>query len=180
LAYLKKHVKSLIVKLLCETRWECRIYFINAIKNEILQIINALIELTKLNTADHLVVSEVNSLIQFIERFDFLVLLCFWQDILSKVNLVSNSIQSSKMDIRTVVLLLDNCTKFLQDYKITGYTEDIKSAEKASVHQKIIVLQKDLFQPTEICIWYNEAFFIVAPWCQIPKYGPGSEKIFYF
>jgi hypothetical protein len=25
-------------------------------------------------------------------------------------------------------------------------------------------------------IWYNEAFFIVAPWCQIPKYGPGSGR----
>jgi hypothetical protein len=44
------------------------------------------------------------------------------------------------------------------------------------VHQQRIVPQKDLFQPAEICIWYNgiwynEAFFIVAPWCQISKYG---------
>jgi len=30
---LKKHVKSLTVKPLCETRWECRIDCINAIKN---------------------------------------------------------------------------------------------------------------------------------------------------
>jgi hypothetical protein len=33
--------------------------------------------------------------------------------------------QSSKMDIRTMVSLLDNYTKFLQDYRITGHTEAI-------------------------------------------------------
>jgi hypothetical protein len=38
------------------------------------------------------------------------------------------------------------------------------------VHRQRIVLQKDLFQPAEIYIWCNETFFIVAPWCQIPKY----------
>jgi hypothetical protein len=44
--------------------------------------------------------------------------------------------------------------------------------ECCCVHQQRIVLQKDPFQPAEICIWYNEAFFIVAPCYQIPKYGP--------
>jgi hypothetical protein len=40
------------------------------------------------------------------------------------------------------------------------------------VHQQQIVLQKDLFQLAEICIWYNKTFFIVAPWCQITEYDP--------
>jgi len=39
---LKNNVKSLTVKPLCENRWECRIDCINAIKNEISQIIYAL------------------------------------------------------------------------------------------------------------------------------------------
>jgi hypothetical protein len=64
LTYLKKkHVKSLTVKPHCETRWECRIDCINAIKNEISQIIDVLIELTELNTDNHLLISKANSLI---------------------------------------------------------------------------------------------------------------------
>jgi hypothetical protein len=43
------------------------------------------------------------------------------------------------------------------------------------VHQQRIVLQKDVFQSAEICIWYNEAFIIVSPWYQIPKYGPDCK-----
>jgi hypothetical protein len=45
--------------------------------------------------------------------------------------------QSSKMDIRNTVLLLDNCTKFLHDYKITGYTEAIKPAEKLALQLNV-------------------------------------------
>jgi len=45
--------------------------------------------------------------------------------------------QSSKMDIRTTVLLLDNCKKFLQDYRITGHTEAIKSAEKLALQLNV-------------------------------------------
>lgn len=46
--------------LLCKTRWKCKINCISAIKNEISQIIGALIELTELNTSEHLIISEAN------------------------------------------------------------------------------------------------------------------------
>lgn len=58
------------------------------------------IELTELSTANNLITFKVNSLIQFVKRFKYLVLLCFRVHILSKVNLVSKSMQSSKIDIR--------------------------------------------------------------------------------
>ena len=41
------------------------------------------------------------------------------------------------MDFRTSVQLLDNCTKFLQDYRITGHTEVIKSAEKIALQLNV-------------------------------------------
>lgn len=45
--------------------------------------------------------------------------------------------QNSKMDVRTAVLLLENCIKFLQDYRITGHTEAIKSAEKLALQLNV-------------------------------------------
>lgn len=56
-------------------------------------------------------------------KFDFLVMLYIWQNILSKIDLVGKSIQSSKMDVVTTVILLDNYTKFLQGYRITEYVK---------------------------------------------------------
>lgn len=47
-----------------------------------------MIELTELNTANHSIISEPNSLIQYIENFELLVILRIWQDVLSKINLV--------------------------------------------------------------------------------------------
>jgi hypothetical protein len=53
----------------------------------------------------------------------------------------------------------------------------ILNLECFCVHQQRIVIQKDLYQLAEICIWYNEAFLIVTLWCQIPKYGPDVIEI---
>lgn len=53
----------------------------NSVKNEISQIIHTLIELTELNTADYSIISEVNSLIEYIEKFNYLVMLYIWQNV---------------------------------------------------------------------------------------------------
>lgn len=126
------------------------------IKNEISQIRNALTELTELNNADHWIISEANSLIEYIEKFDFLAVLRIWQNVLLKINLVCKSMQSSKIDIGTIVLLLDNCTQFLQDYRTTGYTEALQSTEKLSL-QEIKCWTKiwnHSCKPSKTTIWF--------------------------
>jgi len=81
---------------------------------------------------DYLITTGPKMSIDYMKNFNFP------RDILSKVNLVSKSMQSSKMDIRTAVLLSDNCTKFLQDYRITGHiVEAIKSAEKLALQLNV-------------------------------------------
>lgn len=77
-----------------DTRWKSRIDVFNAIKNKIFQIIDVPEELTKLKTVDNLIISEASSLIQFMEKFDILVMLWIWQNILSKIYSVSKSMQS--------------------------------------------------------------------------------------
>lgn len=50
------------------------IRFIIAVKNEISEIRDALIELFELNTANHSIISEENSFNEYLEKFDQLVM----------------------------------------------------------------------------------------------------------
>ena len=98
--YIKKHVKSLNPKSLTETRWECRIECIKAIMFEIMEIMNALNELED-KILDATVVSEVSSLAEKIEHFEFLVIIRVWYVLLSKFNIVSKFVEKVTFDMNT-------------------------------------------------------------------------------
>lgn len=127
---LKKHVQGLSLKPLCETRWECRVECIKAIKCEILGIREALYELTEMPTLDPALRHEADTLTAQIEEYDFLVMLNVWFEILEKVNIVSKSLQNASIEIGTAVTLMKNVTDFLIDYRVNGFQKALESAKE--------------------------------------------------
>ncbi|XP_074373642.1 uncharacterized protein LOC141713991 [Apium graveolens] len=80
------NVSGLTVKSLCNTRWERQIKSAKAIRFQASQIRLPLLEL-KESSNDPKLVSEAESLISFIESFEFLLGIVIWHDILFSVNM---------------------------------------------------------------------------------------------
>ncbi|XP_038644232.1 zinc finger MYM-type protein 1-like, partial [Scyliorhinus canicula] len=105
---LKKHVKCLTAKPLCETRWECRLECVKAIKYEIIGIREALYELSEMPASDPAMRHEAETLVTQIEDYSFLVMLNVWYDVLGRVNVVSKTMQNTSVEMSTAVSLMNN------------------------------------------------------------------------
>lgn len=78
---LKANTPSLTVKPLSETRWECRVDSVKAIRYQTNGIMNALLEVAE-GTNDPTVKSEALSLANYeLQDFEFIVAMVIWYDI---------------------------------------------------------------------------------------------------
>jgi hypothetical protein len=127
---LKDHVPTLTVKPLCETRWESRIDCLKPLRYQIVEIHDALITLSEIGSSDLAIKHEAQTLATQICDFSFLVMLITWYNILYRVNIVSKSMQSSTMDLSSVVLLLKSCTEYVTEYRCTGFDKSLVDAKE--------------------------------------------------
>jgi hypothetical protein len=127
---LKKHVNRLTAKPLCETRWECRIECVKAIKYEITGIREALYELSEMPASDPVVRHEAETLVTQIEDYGFLVMINVWYDVLGRVNVVSKTMQNTSVELSTAVSLMNSVTDYLIDYRANGYEKALESAKE--------------------------------------------------
>ncbi|XP_011859233.1 PREDICTED: zinc finger MYM-type protein 1-like, partial [Vollenhovia emeryi] len=95
---LQKHVEKITPKPLSETRWECRFDSVKAIRFQVRQFRNALIEIGN-NASDNKLKIEILSIVRKINEFEFIANLIIWYEILSKINIVSKVLQNQKMQI---------------------------------------------------------------------------------
>ncbi|XP_073137913.1 uncharacterized protein [Henckelia pumila] len=130
----KDHVKGLTVKPLSQTRWESHVESVKPIKEQIAQIRDALLDLTK-ETEDPKTKSEAESLALYeLEKFEFLLGVVIWYNLLFAINTVSKFIQSKNIDIDVAIKLLQGILVFLEDYRESGFDKAIVEAkEMASV-----------------------------------------------
>jgi len=84
-------VESLTVKSLCNTRWESRIKSVKAIRYQAAEIRSALSELHKAKDTEAMAKSEAKSLFDLLGKFEFILGMVIWHDILFAVNIVSKS-----------------------------------------------------------------------------------------
>lgn len=133
---MKKYVKSLSLKKICETRWESRISSLEAVRFQYPNIIDALIKLYE-ETDDPVFASEAKSLAEHMEGFEFLFTLVIWYDILFQVNIVSKAMQSETMDISNASKLLEKCLIFVTEYRNTGYSTAIITAKDTASEAEI-------------------------------------------
>ena len=86
------NVPNLIVKSLCDTRWDSRIKSVQAIRYQAPQLRKALLELQRTSNDDPKTKSDAKSLVTALGNFEFLLGMVIWYDILFAVNLVSKKL----------------------------------------------------------------------------------------
>jgi len=124
---LQQHVKSLSVKPLSDTWWECRIESVKAVRYQTTEIRDALIEAAAA-AKEPLSRSEAESLCKELESFRFIMAMVFWHDILFRVNYVSKQLQSSSSDMSLAIENLQRLSEWMSQYRQTGFIAALTSA----------------------------------------------------
>ncbi|WOG95350.1 hypothetical protein DCAR_0414665 [Daucus carota subsp. sativus] len=97
------NVKGLTLKSLSSTRWESRVDNVKAIRFQMLDIREALLQIADVDN-DSKIKSEAKSLAtNELGDFEFLIVIIIWYDILSAVNIVSKFLQSKDMLIDVAI-----------------------------------------------------------------------------
>jgi hypothetical protein len=125
----KKHVKGLTVKANCETRWEAKVNSVRAVRYQIGDIHDALVEVAD-TTNEPNTRAEAMSLVNSVKTFSFLVTLVIWYDLLVQVNVVSKRMQQNDMQLDVTVTILTKVMQFLRDFRDTGLESSIVVAKQ--------------------------------------------------
>ncbi|KAK2664532.1 hypothetical protein Ddye_003106 [Dipteronia dyeriana] len=97
------------------------------------------------NSDDATTVSDAESLAKCL-KFDFLVGMIIWYEILNKVNKVSKLIQKKDMNINDAISLLKGLITYFEEYRERGFDEAMIEAEKIAIEMKI----KSKFHETHV------------------------------
>ena len=128
-AVFRKHVTGLSVKTLSETRWECRMESVKAIRYQPVAVCDALDEVA-ITTESAQAKSDAEGLVFYMRDYKFLVSLVFWHNILFQVNFVSKDLQSDATDLATGLSSFQNLLKWLNTYKENGFTDALIDAKE--------------------------------------------------
>ena len=125
----KQHVTGLTVKADCDTRWEAKVNSVKAVRYQIGEIYDALVEVAD-TTSDVKSRAEATSLANTLKSFTFLVTLVIWYDLLIHVNVASKVMQQKDMQLDVTVKILENTVQFLREYRETGFEKSVVVARE--------------------------------------------------
>jgi hypothetical protein len=126
---LTDNVERFTVKPLSDTRWESRIKSVQPIRYQAPQIIAALKEVERTSTDDPKTVSDAQSLVTALEKFEFIVGMVIWDDILSTINIVSKKLQSPIVCLDTTLKQIGGVISYFQKYREEGFDASIETAK---------------------------------------------------
>ncbi|GJU88943.1 zinc finger MYM-type protein 1-like protein [Tanacetum coccineum] len=134
---LKENVKGLTLKSLSITRWKSRVESVIAIRYQLSEIREALLQVAEKDN-DSKIKSESKSLAtNELGDFDFLVATIIWFDILSAVNLVSKRLQSDDMLIDVAIKEVEWLILFFKKFKDTGFDKAMNLAKEIAIEMDI-------------------------------------------
>lgn len=134
---LKDNIEGLTLKSVSSTRWESRIDSVKAIRFQISNIREALLQVAETDT-DDITSSEAKSLAtNDLGDFEFVVAIIIWHDILVAVNLVSKSLQSKDMIIDVAIENVQKLITFFNGYRETGFTSAVEIAKEIALELDI-------------------------------------------
>uniref|UniRef100_A0A7N0TMK1 Zinc finger MYM-type protein 1-like n=1 Tax=Kalanchoe fedtschenkoi TaxID=63787 RepID=A0A7N0TMK1_KALFE len=130
---LKDNVKGLTLKSMSSTRWESRVDSVRAIRFQIVDIREALLQVSE-NDNDSKIKSEAKSLAENeLRDFEFVVAIVIWYDLLNYVNSVSKSLQSVNMLIDVAIDLTKGFIYFFERYRNVGFSNAVEEAKKIAI-----------------------------------------------
>ncbi len=116
-----KHVPSLTVKPLSNTRWESRIKSVTAIRYQATEIRSALYELRHASDVEPKDKSDAKNLFDVLGSFEFLLSMVIWHDVLFVVNKVSKKLQSPAMCVDSTLDLIQGMMDTLRSTEMMGF-----------------------------------------------------------
>ncbi|XP_065642806.1 52 kDa repressor of the inhibitor of the protein kinase-like [Hydra vulgaris] len=160
----KKHVKCLSVKPLSETRWECRMESVKAVRFQAAEVCDALEELAK-STNDARGKSEAESLVSQMTNYRFLVALCFWHSLLFQVNFTSKELQSNTIDIAAGLTSFEKLFDWLKTYRETGFVAALIDAKELANELEVepIFQQKRCYKKKKMFLYESSDEPILDP-----------------
>jgi hypothetical protein len=129
LKILLDNVPSLIVKSLCNTRWESRIKSIQAIRYQTPHIRPALSELHQSSDIEFSDKTDANKLLKALYSFEFILGMVIWHDIFFAINTVSKKLQSPFMCIDTTLHQIEDIRNYFGSYRNEGFAPSIATAK---------------------------------------------------
>ncbi|GJS48276.1 zinc finger MYM-type protein 1-like protein [Tanacetum coccineum] len=134
---LKDNVKGLTLKSLSMTHWESRVESVKAIRFQLSDIREALIQVLERDN-DSVIQSQAKSLaINELGDFEFIVAVVIWFDILHKVNLVSKNLQSDDMLINVAMTEVQDLISFFKEFRVIGFSNAVDVAKKIAIEMDI-------------------------------------------
>ncbi|XP_022889134.1 zinc finger MYM-type protein 1-like [Olea europaea var. sylvestris] len=133
----KDKVEGLTFKSLSQTRWESHVENVKPIKEQSVQIRDALLDLANI-AEDPKTKSEAESLATYeLENFEFLLGMVIWYKLLHAFNTVSKFFQAENMDIDETIKLLEALILFLENYREFGFASAMDEAKQIAIEMGI-------------------------------------------
>ncbi|CAN0847920.1 Zinc finger MYM-type protein 1 [Linum grandiflorum] len=134
---LKDNVKDLTLKPLSSTRWESRVESVKAIRFQMLEVREALLQVGDVDY-DPKIRSEARSLAQNeLGDFEFIVSLVIWYEILYAVNLVSKHLQSKDILIDDAIVKVKGLISYFEKYRENGFQKALEQAKEISTKMEV-------------------------------------------
>ena len=124
-----KHVASLTVKSLSNTRWESRIKSVTAIRYQATELRLDLSDLRHISDIEPKDKSDVKKLFDALGSFEFLLGMVIWHDILFAVNKVSKKLQSPVMCIDSTLKQIQGIMEYFEKYRNDGFSSSLTIAK---------------------------------------------------
>ncbi|KAK9732781.1 hypothetical protein RND81_04G021600 [Saponaria officinalis] len=135
--FLKNNVKGLTLKPLSSTHWEIRVDSVKAIRFQMSEIREALLEVADVDN-DSKIRSEAKSLtMNELGDFEFLVSIIFWYDIFSHVNDVNKHFQTRDVLIDVAILHVKALVSCFKKYREYGFCKAMDTAKKITKDMNI-------------------------------------------
>nr|XP_020183071.2 zinc finger MYM-type protein 1-like [Aegilops tauschii subsp. strangulata] len=134
---LKNNITGVTLKSLSATRWESRVDSVKAIRIQLPEIREALLQVAE-NDKDPSTSSEAQSLAENdLCGFEFLVSIIIWYEILSAINFISKELQSKDMLIDIAIESVKGLISFFTKYRESGFSKALEDAKKIAMEMDI-------------------------------------------
>lgn len=106
------------------------------LRHNLFNLLQALNEISSSDSFDNDTIFTTNTIIENID-FKFICSVCIWFEILKKIDQISKSLQSIKMNIQGALILIEDAQNFISDLRENGFEKMLAIATEIA-HQNSI------------------------------------------